>query len=738
MRLIRPLTVALAVLGLGLVGPLPATAGPPHPNPSPAGGHGHGRPGQALAATGAEDQGAPTYFNSGLAPTPYQGWNTYFGLGGDPTEAEVRSVTDFMVSSGLRDAGYTYVWIDGNWAAPTPRDEAGRLVADPARFPGGMAALAAYIHSKGMKAGIYTDAGPYLPGQCGLGSNGHYQADVALFAGWGFDALKADWLCGRAAGLDPETTFRELADAVRQSPRPMLLNICNPVSSDWGGGPYTPEQLSTWTYTYAPTVADSWRTYTDVGLTDPTPQWAFPWVLRNMDVNAYHPAATGPGHYNDPDYLLPMRPLPGGGYELSLEESKTQLGMWSIMAAPLVIGSDPRGLPSEMISALTNPEIIAVNQDQLVRQGVKVADTGVDAQVWSKVLSGSGRRAVALLNRHDTAQEITVNFADVALGGAVTVRDLWARATVDAAPGTDGVQPFTGSYTVQVPAHGVAMLGLTGADQVAGANLGGTASASPALVRVDDTHATAFVRTAQGALAVNTRSGATWGTGWTSLGGPVGGRILGQPAAYGSAGGRIDVFVRGTDNAVWRRSYVAGSWGPWSSLGGAVTDGPTVAWTSPTQWTLIARGADGKLWSRTASSGWTGIGAPEDRPVYGRPSAVVDDAGVLHVAVRSRTDEVWWRSRTGTTWSAWTSVGGTTSGSPTLLATAGRVYLFALAADNRLWQRNLVDGTWGGWFRRGEFATDAFRGAPGAAAGADGSAWLAVRGVDDRVHQIVL
>ncbi|MEU7943618.1 glycoside hydrolase family 27 protein [Micromonospora taraxaci] len=742
MRLNRPLTATLAVLGLGLVSPTPAMAGPPQAASSPGGpaqaGHGPGRPGHAPAGTGAEDQGAPTYFNSGLAPTPYQGWNTYFGLGGDPTEAEVRSVTDFMVHSGLRDAGYTYVWIDGNWAAPTPRNEAGQLVADPARFPGGMAELAAYIHSKGMKAGIYTDAGPYLPGQCGLGSNGHYQADIAQFAGWGFDALKADWLCGRAAGLDPEATFRELAEAVRQSPRPMLLNICNPVSSDWGGGPYTPEQLSTWSYTYAPTIADSWRTYTDVGLTDPTPQWAYPWVLRNMDVNAYHPAATGPGHYNDPDYLLPMRPLPGGGYELSLDESKTQLGMWAIMAAPLVIGSDPRGLPKEMISALTNPEIIAVDQDPLVRQGVKVADTGTNAQVWSKVLNGSGKRAVALLNRHDTAQRITVNFADVALGGAVRVRDLWSRADVDAQPGTAGVQPFTGSYTVEVPAHGVAMLRLTGADQVAGADLGGTASASPALVRVDDTHATAFVRDASGALTVNTRTGTTWGTSWTSLGGPVGGRILGQPAAYASAGGRLDVFVRGTDNAAWQRSYTAGTWGPWRSLGGTLTDAPTVAWTSPTQWTLVGRGADGKLWSRTPSTGWTGVGAPDDRPFYGRPSAVVDDAGVLHVAVRSRTDEVWWSSRTGTTWSAWTNLGGTTNGSPTLLATSGRVYLFSLAADNRLWQRNLTDGAWGGWFQRGEFATDAFRGAPGAAAGANGSAWLAVRGVDNRVHQVVL
>jgi alpha-galactosidase len=728
MRLIRSLTAALAILGLGLV----ATA--------TAAGPATAAPGKTKRATTvpAEDQGAPAYYNSGLAPTPYMGWNTYFGLGGDPTEAEVKSVANFLVSSGLRDAGYRYVWIDGNWAAPTPRNSAGQLVANPAHFPGGMAALTQYIHARGLKAGIYTDAGPYIEGQCGLGSNGHYTDDVNLFARWGFDALKADWLCGRAAGLDPEATFRQLADAVRNSPRPMLLNICNPVSSDWGGGPYTPQQLSTWSYTYAPTVADSWRTYTDVGLVDPTPQWQYQWVLRNMDVNSYHPAATGPGHYNDPDYLVPMRPMPGGGHELTFDESKTQLGMWAIMSAPLIIGSDPRGLPAEMVAALRNPEIVAVDQDPLVRQGVKIADTGVNAQVWSKVLAGSGKRAVALLNRNDAAQSITVNFADVALGGPVRVRDLWARTDVDADSASPGVQTFTGSYTVAVPAHGVAMLSLTGTDDVPGSSLGGDASASPALVRVDDTHATAFVRGTDGALLQNVRNGATWATRWTELGGPVGGKILGQPAAYGSAGGRIDVFVRGTDNGVWQRTYSAGDWGPWTNLGGTVTDAPTVAWSSPTEWTAFARATDGTVWSRTATTGWTGIGAPDNRPIYGRPSAVIDDSGVLHVAVRTRTDEVWLRTRTGSTWSDWTNLGGTVSGSPTLLATSGRVYLFVLAADNRLWQRNFVDGGWGGWFRRSELPTDAFRGAPAAAAGGNGSAWLAVRGVDGKVHQLIL
>src|SRR5258708_26820130 len=163
----------------------------------------------ATAALIAALSGAPAHYEP-TAATPYMGWNTYFGLGGDPTETEVKSVTDYLVSSGLRDAGYKIVWIDGNWAAPTPRNAAGSLVADPARFPSGLSSLTRYIHDRGLRAGIYTDAGPYIEGQCGLGSHGHYRDDVRQFARWGFDALKADWLCGRAARLDPETTFRQL------------------------------------------------------------------------------------------------------------------------------------------------------------------------------------------------------------------------------------------------------------------------------------------------------------------------------------------------------------------------------------------------------------------------------------------------------------------------------------------------------------------------------------------------
>lgn len=145
---------ALAIGGL--------TAAPAHASPS----------GGAVASVPSPE----------LSPTPYQGWNTYYGLGGDFTAEEVLSVADFIVSSGLRDAGYDIVWLDGGWQDETPRGGDGILRADADRFPDGMPALTAALHEKGLRAGIYTDAGPYIPGSCGLGSHGHYQTDADTFA----------------------------------------------------------------------------------------------------------------------------------------------------------------------------------------------------------------------------------------------------------------------------------------------------------------------------------------------------------------------------------------------------------------------------------------------------------------------------------------------------------------------------------------------------------------------------
>ncbi|MCT9108810.1 glycoside hydrolase family 27 protein [Streptomyces mirabilis] len=678
------------------------------------------------AAHAADDQGAPQYYDSGLASTPYMGWNTYYGLGA-PTEDQVKKVADHLVSSGLRDSGYNIVWLDGGWQADQPRDpQTGQLVANATRFPSGIPALVTYLHKRGLKVGIYTDAGEYDGGKwCGLGSRGHYEQDARQFAGWKVDAIKVDFLCGIGAGLDPGPAFKEFSDAVAKSGRKMLLNLCNPLTDDWGM-PHTPEQDAHNTFVYGPTAADSWRTGTDIAWGTPTAgEW--PNILRNMDANAWHPEAQGPGHWNDPDYLIPMRKLAEGGYELTEEESTTQFVMWAEMASPLMLGSDPRTLAQSMIDTLRNPEIIAVDQDPLGIQGARVATDSV-GDVYSKVLQGAGKRAVVLLNRSDQAQDRTVTFADAGLAGKVAVRDLRARAS----RGT-----FTGSYTVRVPAHGTAFLKLTGTDEAPGTQLPGRSSASPALVRDGDT-LTVFTRGTDGALRAQSARGGDWATSRTTdLGGPTRGRILGQPAAYASAGGRIDVFVRGTDDTAYQRVYANGHWGRWQNLGGTLTDAPTAAFAGPDDWTLFVRGADGSVWSRGPASGWTSLGAPQGRPFYGRPSAVVDDAGRLHVAVRTPDDSVWSRTRdTSGTWSDWTSLGGTTSGSPTLVASGGTVHLYARAGDYTLWTRSwTADGGWAGWSKDTDFVSGAFDGALGAVAGPDGGVLAAYRGVDGRVHQ---
>jgi alpha-galactosidase len=378
-----------------------------------------------------------------------------------------------------------------------------------------------------------------------------------------------------------------------------------------------------------------------------------------------------------------------------------------------------------MIDTLKNPEILGVDQDPLAIQGVRVASAG-STDVYSKVLSGKGERAVVLLNRGEAAAPVTVNFADAGLQGSVGVRDLRARADRGTA---------SGSYTTTVPAHGTAMLRLRGTDLVPGTDLGGQASASPAVARFDDTNASVFVRGDNGSLQQKTVPGTTW----KSLGGPTGGKILGQPAAFAGAGGRLDVFVRGLDDAAYQRTFQSGHWGPWVRLGGRLTDSPSVAFTGPDSWTLFTRGADGLVWTRDARGPWTSISAPGGKAIYGRPGAA-DDGTATHVAVRAADDSVWVRSKDDKTgaWTDWTGIGGVVSGSPTLMATQGRVYLFARASDYTLWQDNHVDNGWGGWFKRTEFASNSLVGAVGATAGDNGSAWVAVRGPDGHVHRTKL
>ena len=372
-----------------------------------------------------------------LGATPYQGWNTYYGLGGEFSEESVRSVADALVDRGLAAAGYDIVWLDGGWQDPEPRTAAGDLQADRTRFPNGLKPLVDYIHGKGLRAGIYTDAGPYIPGRCGLGSYGYYQRDADQFAAWEFDAVKVDYLCGIAANLDPKTVYTEFARALRDnaSGRPLIFNLCNPVTSpDWGD--YPEEQQSTYSWSYAPAIAQSWRTYTDVGFVG---EIKYKDVLRNYDANARHPEAAGPGHFNDPDYLGP---------ELGMSdvEFRAQMTLWSVAAAPLVIASDVRELSQTSIDILTDPEVLAINQDRAGVQAVRVGPAGT-TETWVKRLA-DGDRAVMLLNRGDSPATLTTTASTVGLAGSrFTLRNAWTNEVTESA----------GTISAAVPAHGAAL-----------------------------------------------------------------------------------------------------------------------------------------------------------------------------------------------------------------------------------------------------------------------------------------
>jgi alpha-galactosidase len=373
--------------------------------------------------------------NDDLAAVPYLGWNTYYGLGSEFTEQTIKDEADAIVNRGLKAAGYQYVWIDGGWWSGT-RDSSGTITVDPTQWPDGMKAVADYVHSRGLKAGIYTDAGSDGCGGARQGSYGHYQQDVNTFAGWGYDAVKVDFCGGEKTGLDPVAQYGQFRDALmsNSSHRPMLFNICNPFVPETGAKPGKSAYDS---WTFGPTTGNSWRTGTDIGFAHNV---RYADMLRNLDHDAEHPEAAGPGHWNDPDYLAP---------ELGFtpDEAQAQVSMWSVVAAPLIIGSDVRTLQQSTIDMLTNPELLSINQDSLGKQGTAIATSG-DTQVWVKPLS-NGDRAVALFNRGDTSARVATTAAAAGLGhaSAYTLRDVWTHTSTETA----------GSISAAVTPHSVAL-----------------------------------------------------------------------------------------------------------------------------------------------------------------------------------------------------------------------------------------------------------------------------------------
>ena len=372
------------------------------------------------------------------ATPPTMGWNSWnaFGCHG-LTETLVRETADAMVNGGLLAAGYDTLTLDDCWSAVS-RDASGNLTNDPAKFPSGMKAVGDYIHSRGLKYGIYASIGTATCSGGTAGSLDHEYQDVAQFASWGVDYIKAD-RCN-ADGLVMKDIYARWRGAIIASGRSIVLSASdnNPTDEPWAWGPLTAGQ-----WRISPDISDDWT----------SPPGQPPWKEGMIDIfdrNAAHAAATAPGTVNDPDMLE----VGNGG--MTDTEYRTHFGLWALMSAPLIAGNDVRSMSDATRTILTNLEVIAVDQDPLGFQANLAGDIGNGLQVWYKPLAGNGARAVGLLNRGSASATMTVSWNAIDLApGIATVRDLWARADRGS---------FANQYSVSVSAHGMALLRVVGTD----------------------------------------------------------------------------------------------------------------------------------------------------------------------------------------------------------------------------------------------------------------------------------
>ncbi|MDX2023589.1 MAG: glycoside hydrolase family 27 protein [Deltaproteobacteria bacterium] len=368
---------------------------------------------------------AGTASSADLATTPPMGWNSWNKFACNVSEDLIKGAADALVSSGMKDAGYNYIVIDDCWQIS--RDAKGKIVADPKRFPAGIKALADYVHGKGLKFGIYSDAGTQT---CAKrpGSKGHEALDAKTYAEWGVDYVKYDWC--NTPGQDTRDAYARMSQALSASGRPMVFSIC-----EWG---------STQPWLWAQGVGHLWRTTGDIqDCWDCARSWGGMGITHIIDQMAeLHPFA-GPGHWNDPDMLE----VGNGG--LSAIENRSHFSFWALFAAPLIAGNDLQNMTPEVRAILTNKEVIAVNQDALGMQGRKVWDDG-PGEVWIKPLV-NGARAVILFNRGTEARKLTATWQSLGLfpAGKAVVRDLWTQADV----GT-----MTEKFSAQVEPHGVVMV----------------------------------------------------------------------------------------------------------------------------------------------------------------------------------------------------------------------------------------------------------------------------------------
>lgn len=346
-----------------------------------------------------------------LAPTPPMGWNSWNIFAKDINEANIKAAADAMVSSGMRDAGYQYLVLDDAWMA-SERDENGALQADPEKFPKGMKEIGDYIHSKGLKFGIYEDRA-YRTCQSLPGSFGHEQIDMATFASWGVDYIKMDSCSAEGNGRLSSEDYAIFRHYIEETGRPMVLSISDFGNAAWVWGGKESSQL--------------WRTGWDIR---PRMNSVYNCADCSGGSNRSHPAFNGlwqfagPGYWNDPD-MLQVGNLKIEDETILESANKAHFGLWCILAAPLMAGNDMPIMTDTVRDILTAPEVIAVNQDIRGVQGYKVFVDG-KLEVYNKPLA-DGTTAVLLLNKGREKADITVTWEMIGLSGKQPVRDLWQR-----------------------------------------------------------------------------------------------------------------------------------------------------------------------------------------------------------------------------------------------------------------------------------------------------------------------
>jgi alpha-galactosidase len=355
---------------------------------------------------------------NGLAKTPPMGWNSWNKFAGRVDDAAVRGMADAIAANGMKDAGYVYINIDDTWEGE--RDAKGNIQTNR-KFPD-MKALADYVHSKGLKIGIYSSPGPNT---CAgyEGTYGHEEQDARTYAAWGIDYLKYDWCAARNIYTDDEmqAVYQKMGDALRAAGRPIVYSLCQYGRADvWKWGPEVGGNL--WRTTGD--IRDNWESMSRIGFNQND---LAPWAA--------------PGHWNDPDMLE----IGNGG--MSDIEYQTHMSLWSILAAPLLAGNDLRNVSPSILAILTNREVIAIDQDPDGKQGRRVWKSG-DQEIWVRELSMDDR-AVAIFNRASDSASVTVKWSDLEMKAPSRGRDLWSHKDVS----VQGAQ-----YTASVPGHGVVLL----------------------------------------------------------------------------------------------------------------------------------------------------------------------------------------------------------------------------------------------------------------------------------------